>query len=121
MKVKNESVCLYILKNFDIQYKDEFNYFKNDDEHWLINAIEMNSPELVRMLLDIMEKSQLIEHFFDPTDYIQIGRYDKRRRIVPDYYLRAAKQNNTEIVKILIEHKVPINYDSEDFFKNALF
>lgn len=74
------------------------------------------------MLLDVMEKSRMIEHFFEPADiYIFKTGYDRSRLVVPDYYLRAAKQNNTVVVRLLIEHKVPINYDSEDFFNNALF
>ena len=67
------------------------------------------------MLLDVMEKSRMIEHFFEPADiYIFKTGYDRSRLVVPYYYLRAAKQNNTVVVRLLIEH-------SEDFFNNALF
>lgn len=45
--VKNESVCIYILRNIEIKDKDDLDYFPDENEHWIVNAVEMNSTELV--------------------------------------------------------------------------
>lgn len=118
-QVKNESVCIFILKNIEISDKINLKDFPEDTEHWLINAVDMNIPECLRLLLEIMEKSHLIEGYFKPKPKSRVCFY--RAIELPDYYLHAAKLNNIEIIKILIEYKVPINHEFDDYYNNALF
>ncbi|EAX98096.1 hypothetical protein TVAG_439400 [Trichomonas vaginalis G3] len=123
LQVKNESVCIYILK-YALKREDyKVDEFTDEYDHWLINSVEMNSPECVRLLLDFMEKIKFIEDYFTPR-IIHLKQYygpQSRDAIIPDYYLHAAKLNNTEIIKILIEHKVPRTQKSKESLKNALF
>ncbi|EAX84898.1 hypothetical protein TVAG_374910 [Trichomonas vaginalis G3] len=118
LEVRNEGACIYILNNVTITGIEDQECFPKKIDSWLLDAIEMNSAECVKLLLDVLEKSQLTESYFDT---IQDYKFELDSAADQDYYLHAAKLNNQEIVKILIEHKVPINHNFHNCLNNALF
>ncbi|EAY02074.1 hypothetical protein TVAG_485090 [Trichomonas vaginalis G3] len=114
LKVKNEAICIYILNNAVIQDEEDIDSMPDEAYSWLIRAVDINSSFCVKLILAALKTTRYLDGYFDPEE-AYCGFYSDNEDndiepasfVIPDYFLHAAKMNNTEIVKELIKYEVP--------------